>query len=189
MTELLVEIMDETIGNPVVWAAELIQFGLLLLFIKWVAIGFRGKKGMLANMLAERRERVGLQLRQASESESYLANARQRSETAVREAHEQAERLVAEAREAAQHEVATVVMAAHEEADKMAAHAKETLDNELEEMLADVRDRLVDLVTRATRQILNEGLSPAEQRVLIQKSILAGVDPQGAAATAGGVAG
>ncbi|MBE0477393.1 MAG: ATP synthase F0 subunit B [Coriobacteriia bacterium] len=182
MEELISEALHETVGRPLIFGVELVQFGVLVLLVKWVAVRFRKKPGVVVNMLAERRERIGVQLRQAAESEAYLANATERSETALGDARKEAERLVAEAREAAQHEVATVVMAAHEEAERMKAHTKETLDNELEEMLGDVRDQLVELVTRATRQILNEGLSPAEQRVLIQKSILAGVEPPAGAA-------
>jgi hypothetical protein len=43
-------------------------------------------------------------------------------------------------------------------------------------MLEGIRDQLVDVVTTSTHQVLEQGLSPAEQRAVVQRAILAGIE-------------
>jgi F0F1-type ATP synthase membrane subunit b/b' len=46
--------------------------------------------------------------------------------------------------------------------------AARVLEEERDEMRVEIRDRLVGVVAQSTRAMLNEGLSPHEQRQLIQ---------------------
>jgi hypothetical protein len=55
------------------------------------------------------------------------------------------------------------------------SRAKDVLDAELAEMHVEIRDRLVDVVAHATRSILNEGMTMAEQRELIQNTVTNGI--------------
>ena len=51
-------------------------------------------------------------------------------------------------------------------------------------MLAEARERLLEVVGSATRHILSERLSPAEQRALVQHAIMASLEKEEAAPVA-----
>jgi len=176
MIELLHEVVKEIGAKPVNFAIEVVQFGILLVLIKMLAFGFGSRRGMVTNMLSNRRERVRQQLEDAAAAEGELAGARKQARRVLREARTDAKQIVETARQGAQEEDAAAVAGIHEEAAVALKQAEELLEQERQDTLTSVHDQLVGLVTGAMRQILNEGFTPEEQRGLIQKAVVEGLE-------------
>lgn len=175
MGELFAEIAHEIAVDPIKYIGEVIQFLLLAGIIYFVAIGLGKRRGMLVKMLDTRRERVAGALERARTADATLEEARGRATATAAAAKQEAAAIVRTARSTARTEKAAMLKAAQAEADAAREHASKVLERELAEMYIESRDRLVDLVAQATRSVLNEGLSIAEQRELVQHAVLDGV--------------
>jgi F-type H+-transporting ATPase subunit b len=167
------EIIYEYSHYPVRMLAEAVQFLLLIVIVWVVTMGWGKRKGFVANMLTERAERTSRQIEAASHAAEDLLLA----EPAARERLDAAE---AEARalvESAQVDAKRIEAAAREEVDAEARRTTEraasALVSEAEEMRAELREELVGIVAQATRSILSEKLSVAEQRISIEAAIVA----------------
>ena len=176
MVELFEEIVHEITGEPLKFLLEIIQFCLLVLIIKAIGFGFGEKKGMITNMLAERREKIVGQLQAVEEAEKELVLAEEKARFILNEAKTEAEQTIRAAKQAAEEEEAAHLAAIDEEAATIEKQAEESLEKERAEAMSGVHDQLVDLVTLGTRQVLDEGFSPSEQRALVQKAILSSLD-------------
>lgn len=176
MSELIKEILHEIASQPIRFMAEIIQFGLLVIIIKAIGFGFGEKKGMINNMLAERQAKIVSQLQEVEEAEKELIQAKENALSLLNAAQDEAKEIIEKAKQAAKQEELTASAAAEEEVAGIRQKAKESLDKEKAEALSGVHDQLVDLVTLATRQVLDEGFSPSEQRTLVQKAILSSLD-------------
>jgi len=176
MGELFAEIGHEIAVDPGKFGLEVVQFGLLVFVVWFVAVGFGKRRGMLVKMLEGRRARVSEAIGRARGMDSELAAAREKTAEITTAAHAEALAIVAEARRVSRAETKAARASADAEAAEIRAHAKEVLDAELAEMHVEIRDRLVDVVAHATRAILNEGLTMAEQRELIQNAVTNGID-------------
>jgi F0F1-type ATP synthase membrane subunit b/b' len=194
--ELLHEVRVEITAAPTTFAIEVAQFALLLAIIWVVGFGVGKRNGFLKNMLAERQQRVAADLERSDGSAATLEAARQKAAQEVSDAHAAAKKMLAEARRKAKEEREKAQVAAEREAEGVREHAKQLLEMERGEMLADARERLLEVVGSATRHILSERLSPAEQRALVQRAIMANLEsspaaddgvPTGAAAPGAGV--
>jgi F0F1-type ATP synthase membrane subunit b/b' len=62
------------------------------------------------------------------------------------------------------------------EAEAILQQARESLDRERAETLAVIHGQLVDVVVMATRQMLDQGLAPQEQREMVRRTILESLD-------------
>lgn len=176
VAEMFAEIAHEITADPTKFAVELVQFGIFVLLIKAVGFGFGKRKGMLTNMWARRLERLEARVEEASHAESSLGEARDRAKVRVAEARSAAARILLDARAEARTTLESSRATSAEESRALLARTEETLATELEEMHVEVRDKLVDLVAGATRSILSETYAASEQRALIQKAIIKGLD-------------
>jgi F-type H+-transporting ATPase subunit b len=176
LEELFAEIVHEVAIDPFKFIVEAVQFVVLVLLVKAVAFGFGGKGGMLTNMLAERRERVAAELADADSASEELETARALAKDWARDARSAARRSVADAKRTADERTSSTLLTTDTEVAELRIQADETLAKERRETLGSVREQLVDLVTCATRQILDEGFSPAEQRTMIQRAIVESLD-------------
>lgn len=176
MVELLREAAHEITGDPMKFIIELVQFGILLFIVKAVAFGLGEKPGMLTNMLTERRERVRAQLEDAASANEQIVAGKQIVAERLKTARTEARRIVAEARRATEEERQSVLATVETEFAELREQAEAILDKERSEMLGGLQEQLIDLVTTATRQILDEGYTAAEQRELIQKSVMESLD-------------
>ena len=174
--ELLHEIRVEIVAAPTTLVIEIVQFALLLAVIWVVGVGVGKRSGFIKNMLAERRNKIAVDLETADGSESALEGARQKAAADVAAAHAAAKKTLTEARRRAKVERSTAAEAANREAEALREHAQQLLVMERQEMLADARERLLDVVGSATRHILSERLSPAEQRALVQRAIMTTIE-------------
>jgi F-type H+-transporting ATPase subunit b len=174
--ELLREIVREIAAKPVTFVVELVQFGVLVGIVWAVVVGFGEKRGMVANMLAERRRRIEEELLEADSAGAELQAARELALKRARAAHTEARKVVADAKHAADEEREATLATTEAEAEELRRQAEDTLAKERSEMLGHVQEQLVDLVTMSTRQILDEGFSAAEQRTMIQQAIAESLD-------------
>ena len=174
--ELFHEVVAEIQANPTTFIIELVQFVLLYAIVWVIAFGIGKRRGFVSNMLVERRARVGRDLEEADGAEAALQAARQSAESAVADARAEAKRVLTEARRSARAVRASSAKAAEKEADALREHARQLLEMEQQEMLAEARERLLEVVGSATRHILSERLSPAEQRALVQRAIMASLE-------------
>ena len=174
--ELLAEIQHEIVSDPTKFAIELVQFALLLAIVWVVAVGFGKRRGFVKNMLVERRQNVASELEMANGAEDALVSAQQDAAAAVTQARAEAKRTMAEARKQAKAQRASAAKGADREAEALRDHGRQLVEMERQEMLADARERLLEVVGSATRHILSERLSPAEQRALVQHAIMSGLE-------------
>ncbi len=61
-------------------------------------------------------------------------------------------------------------------AARIEERAESALATEQQEMLLELREQLVELVSSATRSIMNEKLTVSEQRTLIENTIVGSMD-------------
>lgn len=176
VAELMSEMLHEITGDPVRFAAEVVQFGLLVAIVWVAAVGAGRRSGFVRNMLAERRQRVADRVRSAQDSVGLLEGARAQASAKMRTARTEARRIIGEAKRKAEMIEAEAHAEADAEAQRIATRAEEALATELAEMHVDIREQLVDLVAQATRSVMNERLTLAEQRHLIEGAVLASVD-------------
>ncbi|NTU72137.1 MAG: ATP synthase F0 subunit B [Coriobacteriia bacterium] len=178
--EIVAEMGTEVAHAPLRLVAEVLQF-LVLVGIVWVvAFGFGKRKGFVSNMLTERERRIATHLTTATAADEALATATAEAEAAIRTAEARAHELTQDAAT----ECAEVDAATRAEVDaectRITERAESALATERQEMQLELREQLVELVSSATRSIMNERLTAAEQRELIEHSITSSMD--GAAA-------
>jgi len=173
--EILSAIGKEIVDNPMTMVAEVVQFLILVGIIWVVAFGFGKRRGFIANMLTERKKHVAVRLEEAQGAEARLAESTQDARRRNQAAAEEAEQLLAEATDSAKASEEQTRLEADAEAARILQRANSALDNERAQMQADLREQLVELVSQATRSIMNEKLTVAEQRSRIQEAITTGV--------------
>ncbi len=168
--ELLHEAIAEIGAKPVVFAVEVLQFVVLVIAIKLLA------SRILGPMLDRRRAGIESGLEEAAGADERIAEAEREAKQILAEARREAKQRVGDARQssAAAHEEALVT--ANGEAAGLIEQARETLRQEREDATSTARAQLVDLVTIATRGVLDEALSESERRELVERSVLTSLD-------------
>jgi len=168
MSEIVHEILAEIAADPSKFVIEVVQFALIVAVVYFVAVGMGRRKGMLVNMLAERRARVAGRVDRAAHAEQELAQSREQASARIAEAKAEAVAIVKEARATARTLSRQTRATTDTEAFEIRQRAVRALEEERAEMHVEIRDRLVGVVAQSTRAMLNEGVSPHEQRQLIQ---------------------
>ena len=177
MIELLQAAIHEVVAEPVKFAIELVQFAILVFLVKAIAFGLKkGSKGMLGNMLERRRTRVEAQLERIEGAESSVFGARGDATSMVAQANLDARALLREARATSKREAAVAEQALTAEVEGILGQARESIERERTETLAGIHDQLVDVVVMSTRQMLDQGLAPQEQREMVRRTILESLD-------------
>jgi len=176
MSEVLHEVVAEIAAGPGAFAIEVLQFLVLAAIVYFVAFGFGRRKGMVSNMLVERRNRVATRVERAAHADEQLAQSREGAAARVAAAKSEAATILREARASARSSRRDLRAAADVEAAAIRERAASVVQEERAEMHVEVRDRLVGVVAQATRSLLNEGLSPQEQRQLIQGIVSSEID-------------
>lgn len=178
LSELYTAFYEEVLGSSSAqlrFVAEIVQAAIIVGAVWVIAIGWGERKGFVLNMLNERRAKVRAHLETASRAEQDLAHAKQISALKVRSANADARRTIADAKLEAEQYEAKAKSDADTEAERITQRAESALETELAEMSLEIREELVDLVAQATRAIMNEKMTVAEQRKLIEDTIIANV--------------
>ncbi len=166
MGAALHEALREIAARPASYAAEVIQFVLLVAVVAWAA------RRPLAARLARRRERIAAELAGAAESEREAEAMRAEAEGVVPRAEAEARTLVETARAGAEREREAADAEARAEAERVLAHARQSVDAEHQRLLRETSDRLVRLTSEVARRYLEELLTDVERRAVTEKAIL-----------------
>ena len=176
---ILESMAEEVTTAPMRLVAEFVQFSVLAGIVWAVGFGFGERRGFVANMLSERRAKLGDCISEALASEKSLADAKHDAGEKERSARAEARRIVSEAKRDAEKIESDARADAETEAAQVTKRAENALVTEREEMQLELRDRLVEAVASATRAIMDEQMTVSEQRTLIESAIAASVEPNG----------
>ena len=174
--EILTEMATELAVEPMRIIAENIQFAVLMAIVWVVAIGFGKRRGFVANMLSERRERIAARVESASHAEKQLEDSKHSAATTTRTARAKARAIVVEAKKECAEIETTTQAETDAECRRIEERAESALATEQQEMLLELREQLVELVSSATRSIMNEKLTVSEQRTLIENTIVGSME-------------
>jgi F-type H+-transporting ATPase subunit b len=166
MKELVQEVLHEISGRPLVFAAELLHFVLLIMIVQLLLRRTVGKT------LIERRERIIAELGRANRVDEDYAAAKRQAATFVAEAHAEAERVIDAAKAAGCEQRKCGFEQAERDAETIIAQAKQTIESEKERVRREAATRLADLISLATRRYIDEALTEEERRAMTQKLIL-----------------
>ena len=176
---ILESMVEEVTSAPMRMVAEIVLFTVLAGIVWVVGFGFGERRGFVANMLSERRTKLGGCIEEALASEKVLADAKHDASEKERSARAEARRIVSEAKRDAEKTETDARADAEAEAGMVTKRAENALVMEREEMQLELRDRLVEAVASATRAIMDEQMTVSEQRTLIESAIAASVEPNG----------
>jgi F-type H+-transporting ATPase subunit b len=174
--EVLQAAVREIVDAPGTFAIEVVQFVILVAVIKMVAFGSKKRAGMITRMLAERRKRVAAQLGDAEIGHLALADAQGEVARIYAEAEQRVREVEREMRKRSRAEKAAVLAEGEEQAAAAFDAAQTALAREQAEMLRGIREQLVEVVTQSTQQVLEQGFSQADQRAIVQKAIVSGIE-------------
>lgn len=176
MIEAIQELFREVIHEitvepgPTVFVVEVIQF-LILAAGLWLLA-----KRMLVPMLEKRRAKVIEELQEAKGADARVAEVWAQAKRIVAEAKQQAQDRIRQAKERAAAAHNEAMTSADEEGARILDQARQTLSQEETDAVSTVHTQLVDLVTVATRGVLDEALSENERRDLVEKSVLSSLE-------------
>ncbi len=166
MSNLLLQALHEITDKPLAFAAEVVQFGLLVLI---VVVLFRRVVG---KMLAERRRGIADWIERANAAPQVHIEAEKRAAALVAEARAQAQR-VAEGAAAAAADVRREGLAKIEADASATVHqAEQAIEVEKSRAAREASERLVDLIGVVVRRFLEEAFTESERRTATQKLIL-----------------
>ena len=183
--EIASEMAHEYSAFPVRMIAEVVQFVLLAAIVWVVAMGWGKRKGFVSNMLAERAEKMSGEIEVASHAGADLVQAEQTASERLEAAKDEARGLVEAAQADARQLETTVSEEAAAESQRIIERARAALATETEEMHAELREELVSIVAQASRAILSEKMSVAEQRVAIERAIVESIGAEPTPPTVG----
>lgn len=172
ISEVLHEVWREIAEAPLTYALELVQFAILVLIVWVAAVGVRGRRGILVSALQRRSERLTARLDRAAGAEEDLERSREDAAEKVAHAADEASSLIARAEADAEKLTAEKTAEADADAATALRRADEAIAREAAEMDAALRTELVDVVATAAKSLLASHVSPAEQRELIEHTLL-----------------
>jgi F-type H+-transporting ATPase subunit b len=167
MRELIQEALHEISGNPLRFAAEIVQFLVLIVIIRLIL------RRVLGTVLHLRRERIAAEVDKADHADTAYAEAQQRATALVEEARGEARRTIEQARAAAQEELRAGLDQAEQEAAMILLQARQTIETEKERIASEASEELVTLIIQVTRRFIEEALSESERQAVTQKLMLA----------------
>ncbi|MFA5844143.1 MAG: hypothetical protein WC971_04850 [Coriobacteriia bacterium] len=174
--ELFAEVGHEITADIGRFAVEVVQFLILVAAVWALTVGSSKRRGIITGRLADRRAALETRLEAAGRAEGALETARAEAQAARGAAEAQARQVVREARARAAALVKESHAVAEQRAVELEARAVEVLAAEHGDMQTEVRDRLIEVVADATRSIVNDQYTLPEQRALIQRAVIAGLE-------------
>jgi F-type H+-transporting ATPase subunit b len=167
MRELIQEALHEITGEPLTFAAEIVQFLLLVVIIRFLLPRIVGTD------LKERRRRIAAEVEKADHADAAYAEVKQQAAALVAAAREEARRTIEAAGARAQEERRDGLDRAEQEANDILLQAHQTVETEKGRVTSEASEQLVTLITLVTRRYIEEALTENERRAVTQKLILA----------------
>jgi F-type H+-transporting ATPase subunit b len=159
------EIIKEFGINPVLLAAQIVNFTILLLLLR----AFLYKP--ILKLLEERKKRVAASLKQAEEIENKLAEISQDQEKILQKAREEAARIIAESKQEAKELAEKTMQETKETVDQMIKRSEERVQLEKEKMMALVKKDITELVIAATAKVAKKTMDEPTNKKLIDETI------------------
>ena len=167
MKELLQEVLHEITGEPVMFAAEVVQFILLVVIVRFLL------RRILGTDLRERQEQIVARVEEADRADEAYADARRRADTIMAETRGEAQRIREQAAMTAEQERRAGRERIEREAAAIILQAEQSIEAEKARVVREASEQLIDLIGLVTRRFLDEALTEQERRALTQKLILA----------------
>lgn len=167
MKELLQEVLHEITGEPVMFAAEVVQFILLVVIVRFLL------RRILGTDLRERQEQIVARVEEADRADEAYADARRRADTIMAETRGEAQRIREQAAMTAEQERRAGRERIEREAAAIILQAVQSIEAEKARVVREASEQLIDLIGLVTRRFLDEALTEQERRALTQKLILA----------------
>jgi len=151
--------------DPVKLAAQIILFLILYGVLSKFAFG------PVIKMLEERRRRIEEGQTNAEKIKKQLAESELRYQEALRKANEEATKLLEEARISSEAITQKQLQKAIKDAEGIVAKAHESIANERNQMVAEVKKEMVDLVVNTTTKVVGKVLTPEDQKRLSDETV------------------
>lgn len=144
---------------------EIINFLVLMVILRFILFK------PLMKILKERQDKIRAGLETAETADVKLSDAQSEADRFLVEARDEGDRLKEEIRKAAEDEKSRMLSDARKKAEQIVHETQARVEEEREKTIAELRSRLMELVTLTTRKILQEELSLAEQRTLVERAV------------------
>lgn len=167
MRELIQEALHEITAAPFMFAAEIVQFLLLIVIIRLLL------RRIVGADLKARRERIAAEVEKADHADAAYAEVEHQAAALVAAAHEEARRIIEAAGTRAQEERRAGQERVQQEANAILLQAHQTVETEKKRVTSEASEQLVTLITLVTRRYIEEALTENERRAMTQKLILA----------------
>ncbi len=166
MSAILRETLHEIAARPAAFAAEVLQFAVLVVIV-WQLV-----RRALLGKLAERRQQIATRVAQANHAGELHADAERRAAALVEQARAQA-RSTEDAAAAAARDARQAGMAALERDVEAVVHqAEHAVEAEKIRVTREASERLVALIAVVVHRFLDEAVTESERRTLTQKLIV-----------------
>jgi F-type H+-transporting ATPase subunit b len=167
MRELLQEFVHEITGEPTIFAAEVVQFILLLVIIRMLL------RRTVGRSLRERRERIAAQVEEANRAGDRYAQAESQAAAIVTEARRKADQIREHAGNAAEENRRSGLERIERDAAAVTLQARQTVDAEKARVVSKTAEQLIALIGQVARRYLEDALTESERRAVMQKLLLA----------------
>lgn len=161
------EILDEFGVKPILLAAQVVNFLLLLFILK------RFLYRPLLKVLDERKQKIVAGLRNAEEIEKRLEEITVEKEKRLKEAGLEAEKVLQEAAKVSDKIVAEARVRAEKDIEKMMEKSQKYLDLEKEKFNQQMRVEVAGLVVASLEKVIGKVVTAKEQKKLVEDSIKA----------------
>lgn len=151
--------------NLPVLIAQLVNFTLLLVILRWVAWG------PLMKMLDNRREQIRESLDAAAQAKSQVAESERRVQEQVEAGRRDAQNLIAQAQEIAGRIQADARTQAQADAEATLARARNEIQLERDTAIADLRKEFADMTISAAEKVIGSSLDRNAHRRLIDEAL------------------
>ena len=166
MNELLQEVLHEITAEPMLFAAEVVQFLLLLVIIRYLLRRVVGKD------IRERRDRIAAEVEEADRADEAYADARRQTDAIVAEARREAQQIREQAKTARENDRTAGRERFEQEAAAIILQAEQSIEAEKNRVIHEASEQLIDLIGVVTRRFLEEALTENDRRALTHKLIL-----------------
>ena len=154
----------EALGiNAFALLAQIINFLIVLFLLNKLAVG------PITRIVAERRERIALGLRDAEQARRDRESAEQERVAALNEARREANEIINRAQRVAQESRDADIAATREELERMRVRAASEIDAEKQRAIEDLRAEVADLALAAAGKVVGETMTGARQRRLVEE--------------------
>ncbi len=159
------EILNQFGIQPILLAAQVVNFAILLFILKKFAYG------PILKVLEERKQKIADSLKNAEEIEKKLLQTEEDREQELEKAAKEAQRILEDAVSSATQIVAEAHGKASSDIEEMVKKAHEQIKQDRERMQSEIRTELADLVVTSLEKVTGKILTSKDQKELVDKTV------------------